>query len=86
VIVNGDLVLARSRVKRQPMLRSNSFRLELVGLLGLPFGNGCLFANWRNEDVKMGNVEANGISSARFHRRQYNGTSKTLAAFAGAAE
>ena len=34
----------------------------------------------------MGNVEANGISSVRFHRRQYNRTSKTLAAFASAAE
>jgi hypothetical protein len=33
----------------------------------------------------MSNVEANGISAARFHRRQYSWTSK-LSGFVSAAE
>ena len=39
-------------------------------------GSGCLFANWRNEDVKMSNVEANGTSASRFHCRQCRWPSK----------
>jgi hypothetical protein len=67
------------------MLTNNSFH-QLVELFGLLLGSGCVFSNLRNEDVKRGDVEANGISSARCHRRQYNRTSKTLAVFVSAAE
>jgi hypothetical protein len=34
------------------------------------------FAGYINEDVKMGNVEAKGISAARLDRRQYSRMSK----------
>jgi hypothetical protein len=66
------------------MLTSNSFH-QLVELFGLLLGSGCLFANWRNEDVKMRNVEANGISATRFHRHQPSRTSM-LWGFVSAAE
>ncbi len=50
----------------QPTLRSSSFRRNWSDCSDYFLGSGCLFADWRDEDVKMSNVKANGISAARF--------------------